>query len=124
MSQGPAWLATAENNTQGNEVGTAAVIDNKTPRGKPGPKKSLVKRKVIGLNFSDNQNKKLDELEMRLKLAGIDLPRGRSEAAELAINTLLFILTQSPSDSDRWIKRLLENLVGEEEKQHETSQSN
>lgn len=120
MSTGPAWLTKADNNTTGNEVGQAAVIDGKTPRGKPGPKKSLVKRKVVGLNFSDDQNRKLTELEMTLKLAGFDLPRGRSEAAELAINTLHFILTQSPTgDTDRWIKRYLGSIAGTEDKQAE-----
>lgn len=120
MSKGPAWLTMADSNTAGNEVGQAAVIDGKTPRGKPGPKKSLVKRKVVGLNFSDDQNRKLTELEMTLKLAGFDLPRGRSEAAELAINTLYFILTQSPTgDTDRWIKRYLGSIAGMEDKQAE-----
>lgn len=108
MSKAPAWLDAAETNTQGNEVGQAAQVDGKAPRGKPGPKKSAIKRKVVGLNFSKEQNDKLTELEMILKLNGIALDRGRSEAAELAINALHFILSQSPGDSDRWIKRFLE----------------
>ena len=111
MSKAPAWLDAAEINTQGNEVGQAAQIDGKAPRGKPGPKKSAIKRKVVGLNFSQFQSEKLTDLEMVLKLNGINLERGRSQTAELGINALHFILTQSPGDSDRWIKTFLESQI-------------
>lgn len=120
MSKGPAWLTMADSNTAGNEVGQAAVIDGKTPRGKPGPKKSLVKRKVVGLNFSDDQNRKLTELEMTLKLAGFDLPRGRSEAAELAIALATAMLDgRGPDGGKGWALGFLKSMEGIEDKQAE-----
>lgn len=118
MSKGPAWLTMAENNISGNEVGQAAVIDGKILRGKPGRKKSLVKRKVIGLNFSEDQNRKLTELEMTLKLAGLDLVRGRSEAAELAINLALAIMSGKGSDDIKsWSQGFLLSMTGIEDRQ-------
>lgn len=120
MSNAPGWLTKADNNSMGNEVGQAAVIDGKTPRGKPGPKKSLVKRKVVGLNFSEDQNRKLTELEMTLKLAGFDLPRGRSEAAELAIALAIAMLEgRGPGDGKYWAIGFLKSMEGIEDKQAE-----
>lgn len=118
MSKGPAWLATAEKNVSGNEVGQAAMIDGKILRGKPGRKKSPVNRKVIGLNFSEDQNRKLTELEMTLKFAGLDLVRGRSEAAELAINLALAIMNGKSSDDIKsWSHGFLFSMTGIEDKQ-------
>ncbi|MGW7678582.1 hypothetical protein [Shewanella sp. S23-S33] len=126
MSNAPGWLTKADNNSMGNEVGQAAVIDGKTPRGKPGPKKSLVKRKVVGLNFSEYQNRKLTELEMTLKLAGFELPRGRSEAAELAIAITKAILDGYGPDGGTgwdggksWALGFLKSMEGIEDKQAE-----
>lgn len=120
MSNAPGWLTKADNNSMGNEVGQAAVIDGKTPRGKPGPKKSLVKRKVVGLNFSEDQNRKLTELEMTLKLAGFDLPRGRSEAAEMAIALSIAILNgRGPDGIIGWASGFLRSMEGIEDKQAE-----
>lgn len=93
---------------------------NDAPRGKPGPKKSLVKRKVVGLNFSDDQNRKLTELEMTLKLAGFDLPRGRSEAAELAIALATAMLDgRGPDGGKGWALGFLKSMEGIEDKQAE-----
>lgn len=94
-------------------------------KGKPGPKKSTVKRKVVGLNFSDTQNKKLTNLEMQLKLAGVELPRGRSEAAELAINLLSGILDPSFDPGQRaWALGFISSVQGLEEKQNEEDGNN
>lgn len=89
-------------------------------KGKPGPKKSPVKRKVVGLNFSEQQNKKLTRLEMQLKLAGVELPRGRSEAAELAINLLSALLDcKGDTTHQAWAMGFVKSTQGLEEKQHE-----
>ncbi|WP_233054922.1 hypothetical protein [Motilimonas cestriensis] len=111
MSTGPSWITKAENNTEGNEVGQAAEIDNKKPRGKPGRKKSIVDRKVVGLNFSDAKSNELNQLEMRLKLEGLELTRGRSEAAELAIYLLNEIFKGSMNDG---VKTMALALLNEE----------
>lgn len=104
MSKAPAWLSAAETNTTGNEVGQAAQVNGKAPRGKPGPKKSAIKRKVVGLNFSDTENQILDQLEMKLKLHGVALSRGRSEAAMIAIERLL-------SQIDSWSQETIDLFV-------------
>lgn len=86
-------------------------------KGKPGPKKSKVDRKVVGLNFSVFESKRLTRLERELQSAGIELTRGRSEAAELAITFLLSALkpidndssTQEKSEHERvthWLKTM------------------
>jgi hypothetical protein len=75
---------------------------------------------VVGLNFSEHQNRKLTELEMTLKLAGFELPRGRSEAAELAIALAIAMLDgRGPDGGKSWTLGFLKSREGIEDKQAE-----
>ena len=86
-------------------------------KGKSGPKKSLVKRKVVGLNFSGFQNKQLTKLEMQLKVTGVELTRGRSEAAELAITFLSQILDGDVNQEIKnYCKTSLKHMLGHEDR--------
>ncbi|MCP5007964.1 MAG: hypothetical protein GY941_29120 [Planctomycetes bacterium] len=112
MSKAPDWLNKASLNKTGNTVGNASEATQ--VRGRPGPKKSLVERKSVGLKFSEKRNSNIDELEQKLKLAGFDITRGRSEAVEVAVLTLLEILNNESSTSV-W-EVFINEVVGNEER--------
>ncbi|AQS39755.1 hypothetical protein Sps_04672 [Shewanella psychrophila] len=112
MSKAPNWLDKAETNTSGNTVGddSTLILSKKL---KPGRKPSLIKRKVVGISISDKQKEILDDLEFQLKVNGINLTRGKSESAELAINLLCMILKNHPEGTDRWVTKYLRDMQKE-----------
>ncbi|EIO4564132.1 hypothetical protein LQM11_004784 [Vibrio parahaemolyticus] len=112
MSKAPAWLDKANQNKAGNTVGNVAEVGQ--IRNKPGPKKSVVARKSVGLKFSDNRNDDISKLENLLKQHGFELTRGRSEAVEVAVSVLLKIIDSSDEFSE-W-NDFLENTIGKEER--------
>ena len=66
MSKAPSWLDKAAQNTTGNTVGNAAEVGQ--VRNKPGPKKSMVERKTVGLKFSEKCFAKVSEVHKNLHL--------------------------------------------------------
>lgn len=110
MSKPPEWLNKANQNKIGNTVGVPAEVNQ--VRAKPGPKKSLVVRKTVGLKFSEKRNSDIDILEQKLKLAGFDLTRGRSEAVEVAVGVLLQLLSE---DETLELNEFIKNFVGNED---------
>ncbi|MDD1829050.1 hypothetical protein LRP52_43560 [Photobacterium sp. ZSDE20] len=117
MSKAPSWLDKAAQNTTGNTVGNAAEVGQ--VRNKPGPKKSMVERKTVGLKFSEKRNKDISNLEDQLKLCGFAITRGRSEAVEVAIRVLLKI-TENNEGLYEW-KEFIEKTIGEEDKDIQNS---
>lgn len=63
------------------------------------------------LNFSEYQNGKLNTLELKLKLAGVKISRGRSETVELA---LALVETMLETDEVKTLS-ILNDFVGYEE---------
>ena len=110
MSKPPEWLNKANQNKTGNTVGVPAEVNQL--RAKPGPKKSLVPRKTVGLKFSAKCNADIDTLEQQLKLSGFDITRGRSEAVEVAVGVLLHLFSQN---NNLGIDDFIRNFVGNEE---------
>lgn len=111
MSKAPAWLDKANQNKTGNTVGNAAEVSQ--VRNKPGPKKSLVDRKSVGLKFSDVRNNDISKLETLLKQNGYAISRGRSEAVEVAVSVLLEIFNSKESMS-QWNDFIAETIGKEE----------
>lgn len=109
MSKSPDWADKAKTNTIGNSLGepSHAVSEAK----KVGRKKSRIKRKQALLNFSEYQNGKLNTLELKLKLAGVKISRGRSETVELA---LALVETMLKTDEVKTLS-ILNDFVGYEE---------
>ncbi|HFQ5013271.1 hypothetical protein [Vibrio vulnificus] len=112
MSKAPAWLDKANQNKTGNTVGNVAEVGQ--IRNKPGPKKSVVVRKTVGLKFSDLRNDDISKLESLLKQHDFELTRGRSEAVEIAVSVLLKIIDTS-NELSEW-KSFLEETIGKEER--------
>ena len=115
MSKAPDWMSKADSNTIGNEVGKTAVIDNKQLRSKPGPKKSLVQRKHVGIKISNDKNKEIDHLRLLLQTNGISLTRDRSETVELAVQLAIAILTNKDKAQISWAVGFLNSVVGLED---------
>ena len=116
MSKAPAWLDKANQNKTGNTVGNAAEASQ--VRSKPGPKKSLVDRKSVGLKFSGVRNTDISKLETLLKQNGYAISRGRSEAVEVAVSVLLEIFDNKESMS-QWNDFITET-IGKEERDMQT----
>lgn len=112
MSKAPAWLDKANQNKTGNTVGSVAEAGQ--VRNKPGPKKSVVARKSVGLKFSDSRNDDISKLENMLKRHGFELTRGRSEAVEVAVSVLLKIIETS-NEFLEW-NDFLKDIIGKEER--------
>lgn len=112
MSKAPDWLNKANQNKTGNTVGNVAEVGQ--IRNKPGPKKSVVARKSVGLKFSENRNEDISKLENLLKQHGFELTRGRSEAVEVAVSVLLKII-ETADEFSEW-NDFLEKTIGQEER--------
>lgn len=110
MTQSPAWAAIAQQNTVGKQLGEESHSQGK----KTGRPKSLILRKKILLNISEEQSSKLTQLEGQLKAINIGITRGRSETMELAL-ALLEVMLHSPEQRPYAIS-VLTDSVGQEER--------
>ena len=118
MSKGPSWLDKASNNNTGNKVGDkspAQETASTDTRKKPGRKKSAVKRKQVMMSFSDNTLSNIERLELILKLNDIQITRGRSETAELAVRAVLAMLNMKDESYKSTILNYMSMTVGEED---------
>ena len=118
MSKSPNWADKAKSNTIGklldetkNTGSKVAKAPSKAGRKKVGRKKSKVQRHQALLKFSEYQNYKLNNLELRLKLGGVKISRGRSETVELA---LALVDTMLKTDEVKTLN-ILKDFVGFDE---------
>ena len=118
---GPNWLNEAETNMEGPKLSDQKVEKEKT-RLKPGPKKSLVSRSQVLLKMSEDKNKAVNNLVSLLNLSDVDLPRGRSEAVELAVELTTYLIKGGKPELESWVKTFVRENQGREDREAQDAQ--